>query len=99
MEWQPLDFERPIFDLERRLEDLKNHSDQHDVVLDPAIKDLEAKLRETRRRGHGNLTAWQRVQIARHAQRPFVLDYIEPCFTYWVDLLGDFCVSDVIEMS
>src|SRR5213592_1832034 len=89
MEWQPLDFERPIFDLERRLEDLKNHSDQHDVDLDPAIKDLEAKLRETRRRVHGNLTAWQRVQIARHAQRPFALDYVERCFTNWVELHGD----------
>src|SRR5213595_4135583 len=89
MEWQPLDFERPIFDLERRLEDLKNHSDQHDVDLDPAIKDLEAKLREARRRVHGNLTAWQRVQIARHAQRPFALDYIERCFTNWVELHGD----------
>src|SRR6266511_1254476 len=89
MEWQPLDFERPIFDLERRLEDLKNHSDQHDVDLDPAIKDVEAKLRETRRRVHGNLTAWQRVQIARHTQRPFAMDYIERCFTDWIELRGD----------
>src|SRR5213596_3999152 len=89
MEWQPLDFERPIFDLERRLEDLKNHSDQHDVDLDPAIKDLEAKLRETRRRVHGNLSAWQRVQIARHVQRPFALDYVERCFTNWIELRGD----------
>src|SRR5256886_8455144 len=89
MEWQPLDFERPIFDLERRLEDLKNHSDQHDVDLDPAIKDLEAKLRKTGRRVHGNLTAWQRVQIARHTQRPFALDYIQRCFTNWVELHGD----------
>src|SRR6266567_395584 len=89
MEWQPLDFERPIFDLERRLEDLKNHSDQHDVDLDPAIKELEAKLRETRRRIYGNLTAWQRVQIARHTQRPFALDYIDRCFANWVELHGD----------
>ena len=89
MEWQPLDFERPIFDLERRLEDLKSHSDKHDVDLDPAIKDLETKLRETRRRVHGNLTAWQRVQIARHTQRPFALDYVERCFNNWVELHGD----------
>src|SRR5947207_13450407 len=80
MEWQPLDFERPIFDLERRLEDLKNHSDKHDVDLDPAVRELEAKLRETRRRIYGNLTAWQRVQIARHTQQPFALDYIYRCF-------------------
>ena len=89
MEWQPLDFERPIFDLERRLEDLKNHSDQHDVDLHPAIKELEVKLRETRRRTYGNLTAWQRVQIARHTQRPFALDYIDRCFANWVELHGD----------
>src|SRR5947209_20222097 len=89
MEWQPLDFERPIFDLDRRLEDLKNHSDKHDVDLDPAIKTLEAKLRETQRQIHDNLTAWQRVQIARHTQRPFALDYIERCFTNWIELHGD----------
>ena len=89
MEWQPLDFERPIFDLERRLEDLKNHSDKHDVDLDPAIKDLKTKLRETRRRIYGNLTAWQRVQIARHTQRPFGLDYVDRCFTNWIELHGD----------
>src|SRR5437588_379762 len=89
MEWQPLDFERPMFDLDRRLEDLKNHSDKHDVDLDPAIKTLEAKLRETRRQIHDNLTAWQRVQIARHTQRPFALDYIERCFTNWIELHGD----------
>jgi acetyl-CoA carboxylase carboxyl transferase subunit alpha len=89
MEWQPLDFERPIFDLERRLEDLKNHSDKHDVDLNPAIKELETKLRETRRRIYGNLSAWQRVQIARHTQRPFALDYIERCFTNWLELHGD----------
>src|SRR6267142_2715743 len=89
MDWQPLDFERPIFELERRLEDLKNHSDKHDVDLDPAIKTLEAKLRETRRQIHDNLSAWQRVQIARHTQRPFAMDYIERCFTNWIELHGD----------
>ena len=89
MDWQPLDFEKPIFELERRLEDLKNHSDKHDVDLDPAIKTLEAKLRETRRQIHDNLTAWQRVQIARHTQRPFALDYVERCFTNWIELHGD----------
>jgi acetyl-CoA carboxylase carboxyl transferase subunit alpha len=89
MDWQPLDFERPIFELERRLEDLKNHSDKHDVDLDPTIKTLEAKVRETRRQIHDNLTAWQRVQIARHTQRPFALDYVERCFTNWIELHGD----------
>jgi acetyl-CoA carboxylase carboxyl transferase subunit alpha len=89
MELQPLDFEKPIFELERRLEDLKAHSDEHDVDLDSAIKVIETKLRETRRQIYGDLTAWQRVQIARHVQRPFALDYLKRCFTNWIELHGD----------
>jgi len=89
MELQPLDFEKPVFELERRLQDLKNHSDEHDVDLDSAVKAVEGKLRETRRQIYSNLTAWQRVQIARHVQRPFALDYIERCFTNWIELHGD----------
>jgi acetyl-CoA carboxylase carboxyl transferase subunit alpha len=89
MELQPLDFEKPIFELERRLQDLKAHSDEHDVDLDSAVGAIEAKLRQTRREIYGNLTAWQRVQIARHVQRPFALDYIERCFTNWTELHGD----------
>src|SRR5213595_285965 len=94
MDWQPLDFEKPIFELERRLQDLKNHSNAHDVDLDSAVKALEGKLRETRREIYGKLTAWQRVQIARHTQRPFAYDYIERCFTGWIELHGDRLYAD-----
>jgi acetyl-CoA carboxylase carboxyl transferase subunit alpha len=89
MEIQPLDFEKPLVELERRLRDLKAHSDEHDVDLDEAVKAIETKISETRRQIYGNLTAWQRVQIARHVQRPFALDYVERCFTNWVELHGD----------
>src|SRR5437764_15271779 len=89
MDLQPLDFERPIFELERRLQDLKSHSREHDVDLDSEVEAIEAKLRDTRRQVYGNLSAWQRVQIARHVQRPFALDYIERCFTDWTELHGD----------
>src|SRR4029453_713275 len=89
MELQPLDFEKPVFELERRLQDLKDHSDEHDVDLDSAVKAVEGKLRETRHQIYSNLTAWQRVQIARHVQRPFAFDYIERCFTNWIELHGD----------
>ena len=89
MELQPLDFEKPIFELQRRLQDLKAHSDEHDVDLDSAVGAIEAKLRQTRREIYGNLTAWQRVQIARHVQRPFALDYVERCFKNWTELHGD----------
>src|SRR6266705_6303690 len=89
MELQPLDFEKPILELERRLQDLKAHSREHDVDLDSEVGAIEAKLRDTRRQVYGNLSAWQRVQIARHVQRPFALDYVERCFTGWTELHGD----------
>src|SRR6202162_1782467 len=94
MELQPLDFEKPIFELRRRLQDLKEHSHEHDVDLDSEVKAIEAKLRDTRREIYSNLSAWQRVQIARHVQRPFALDYIERCFTNWIELHGDRLYAD-----
>jgi acetyl-CoA carboxylase carboxyl transferase subunit alpha len=94
MESQPLDFEKPIFELQRRLQDLKNHSDEHDLDFDSEVEAMETKIRETRREIYGRLSAWQRVQIARHTQRPFALDYISRCFTEWVELHGDRLFSD-----
>ena len=94
MDLQPLDFEKPILDLERRLEDLKTHSDKHDVDLESAIDTIQKKIEETRRQIYGDLTAWQRVQIARHIQRPFSLDYIERCFTNFIELHGDRLYAD-----
>jgi acetyl-CoA carboxylase carboxyl transferase subunit alpha len=89
MEIQPLDFEKPIFELQRQLQDLKEHSAEHDVDLESEIESIEQKIRKTRRQIYDNLSAWQRVQIARHVQRPFALDYIERCFSGWVELHGD----------
>ena len=89
MDSQPLDFEKPILELQRRLQDLKNHSDEHDLDFDSEVEAMETKIRDTRREIYGNLTAWQRVQIARHTQRPFALDYLSRCFTEWVELHGD----------
>src|SRR5881227_1674612 len=93
-ETQPLDFEKPIVELERRLQDLKEHSQEHDVDLDREVAGIETKLRDTRRQVYGNLSAWQRVQIARHVQRPFALDYVERCFTGWTELHGDRLFAD-----
>ena len=73
MDSQPLDFEKPILELQRRLQELKSHSDQHDIDFDSEVESMEIKIRETRRQIYDNLTAWQRVQIARHVQRPFAL--------------------------
>ncbi len=71
MESQPLDFEKPILELQRRLQDLKNHSDEHELDFESEVEAMENKIRETRREIYDNLTAWQRVQIARHIQPPF----------------------------
>ena len=94
MESHPLDFEKPIFELQRRLQDLKDHSNEHDVDLDSAVEAIEVKIHETRREIYSNLSAWQRVQIARHVRRPFALDYVERCFTNWIELRGDRLYAD-----
>ena len=94
MEPPPLDFEKPILELQRRLQDLKEHSDEHDLNFDSEVAAVEAKIEATRREIYDNLTAWQRVQIARHTQRPFALDYIARCFTDWVELHGDRLFAD-----
>src|SRR5438128_4521830 len=94
MDLQPLDFEKPIVELERRLQELKAHSREHDVDLDSEVAAIETKLRHTGREVYGNLSAWQRVQIARHVQRPFALDYVERCFTGWTELRGDRLFAD-----
>jgi acetyl-CoA carboxylase carboxyl transferase subunit alpha len=94
MESHPLDFEKPILELQRRLQDLKNHSDQHDLDFDSEVEAMETKIRETRRQIYDNLTAWQRVQLARHIQRPFALDYVARCFTNWIELHGDRVFGD-----
>ena len=94
MDSQPLDFEKPILELQRRLQDLKNHSDEHEIDFDTEVESMELKIRETRRKIYDNLTAWQRVQIARHVQRPFALDYVSRCFTDWIELRGDRAFGD-----
>ena len=94
MESHPLDFEKPILELQRRLQDLKNHSDEHELDFDSEVVAMENKIRETRRAIYDNLTAWQRVQLARHIERPFALDYIGRCFTDWIELHGDRVFGD-----
>jgi acetyl-CoA carboxylase carboxyl transferase subunit alpha len=94
MDVQPLEFEKPILELQRRLQDLKEHSDEHALDFETEVESMERKIRETRRDIYDNLSAWQRVQIARHVQRPFALDYISRCFTEWVELHGDRVFGD-----
>ena len=91
---QPLDFEKPIVELQRRLQEIRDHSDEHSFDFDAEVEAMEAKIETTRREIYGNLSAWQRVQIARHTQRPFALDYVERCFSNWNELHGDRLFGD-----
>ena len=91
---QPLDFEKPIVELQRRLQEIRDHSDEHALDFDAEVEAMESKIKTTRREIYDNLNAWQRVQIARHVQRPFALDYVERCFTNWNELRGDRLFGD-----
>ncbi|MDB6017299.1 MAG: acetyl-CoA carboxylase, carboxyl transferase, alpha subunit [Pedosphaera sp.] len=86
-----LDFEKPIFELQSKLEELKRHPEAHSlgVSFEEEIKKIEVKIAETRKQIFSNLTAWQRVQLARHPKRPFSLDYLRTTFTDFHELHGD----------
>ncbi len=89
MKLQPLDFEKPIVELEDKLEDLRQHSRDNNVNLDPEVHRMEAKIEETKKAVYSNLTAWQRVQIARHTARPYTLDYLQLSFSDFIEVHGD----------
>ncbi|MEP4078880.1 acetyl-CoA carboxylase carboxyltransferase subunit alpha [Haloferula sp.] len=91
---QLLEFEKPIAELERELEKLRTKSDSQDIDMSEEIATMEAKVAETRRQIYKNLTPWQRVQIARHTQRPFMLDYLAHAFTDFCELHGDRRIGD-----
>ncbi len=91
-----LDFEKPIGELQRKLEELKKHPEAHamDISLDEEIRQIEKKIEETRKQIYADLTAWQRVQLARHPKRPYVLDYLKTTFTDFSELHGDRLFAD-----
>lgn len=90
---QYLDFEQPIADLEKKIEELKEMS-VGDGVLKPEIERLEKKVDQLRESIFTNLTRWQRVQLARHPERPYTLDYIYKITDRFVELHGDRYYSD-----
>jgi len=89
-----LEFEKPIAELEKELEMLRNKSNSQDIDLSSEISSIEAKLVETRHQIYENLSPWQRVQIARHAKRPFMLDYVARAFDDFTELHGDRIIGD-----
>jgi acetyl-CoA carboxylase carboxyl transferase subunit alpha len=84
-----LDFEKPIAELERQIEDLKRLANQRSLDVAREIAPLEAKLAELRTEIYRNLTPYQRVQVARHPRRPYALDYINGLVGDFLELHGD----------
>src|SRR5882724_946957 len=84
-----LDFEKPIFEIQTKLEELRKQSESLGVSAEEEIKKLERNLAETKKQIFENLTAWQRVQMARHPKRPFTLDYLQSTFNDFNELHGD----------
>jgi len=87
-----LDFEKPIYELEQKIEEIKNISENVDVSDE--VKTLEKKVSQLRENIFSNLTRWQRVQLARHPERPYTLDYIQHMTTDFVELHGDRAFGD-----
>ncbi len=82
-----LDFEKPIIELEQKIAEMRSYSDNLDIAEE--INKLEAKVDQVRRTVYSNLTRWQRVQLARHPDRPYTLDYIRLITTDFTELNGD----------
>jgi acetyl-CoA carboxylase carboxyl transferase subunit alpha len=95
---QLLEFEKPAVELERELEKLRAKSASQNIDMSAEISIMESKLAETRAHIYKNLTPWQRVQIARHTNRPFMLDYVSLAFTDFEELHGDRHIGDDASM-
>ncbi|MCX6930375.1 MAG: acetyl-CoA carboxylase carboxyltransferase subunit alpha [Verrucomicrobia bacterium] len=86
-----LDFEKPIVELQHKLEELKKHPETHslDISFEEEAALIEKKLEEMKRQTFANLSAWDRIKIARHPKRPFTLNYLQSTFTDFSELHGD----------
>lgn len=89
-----LDFEKPIAELEAKLDDMKHLARDSDKEVQAAIKALEKKIHELKKETFENLTGWQRVQLSRHPDRPYTLDYIYEITSDFIELHGDRTVKD-----
>ncbi|NLW31042.1 MAG: acetyl-CoA carboxylase carboxyltransferase subunit alpha [Fibrobacter sp.] len=89
-----LDFEKPIFEMQKAVEKLKSVSGDNKENFEVQLGELEKKLVERKKEIYDNLTPWQTVQVARHPRRPVFFDYIKNIFTDFIELHGDRCFGD-----
>jgi len=93
-EIEGLDFEKPVVELEKKIEELKSLGAANKVDFSKEIEGLEKKCDELKKEIFGNLTPWQKVQLARHPRRPYTLDYINLLMSDFVELQGDRAFAD-----
>src|SRR5690625_4806685 len=86
---QILEFEKPIVHLREKIDELKKLTKDSDIDLTKEIETLENRLAVLEEDVYGNLSPWNRVQIARHQQRPTTLDYIDILFEDFIEFHGD----------
>jgi acetyl-CoA carboxylase carboxyl transferase subunit alpha len=84
-----LEFEKPLLELEQRIDELRSFADSQSIDVAKELKRLEAKAEELRREIYGKLTRWQITQIARHPRRPYTLDYLKSIGIDFTELHGD----------
>jgi acetyl-CoA carboxylase carboxyl transferase subunit alpha len=89
-----LPFEKPIAELDKKLNELKSFSENQEIDVSLEIERMQKKIAETRRKIYSELTPWQKVQVARHPLRPYCLDYIKEFATDFVELHGDRLYAD-----
>ena len=89
-----LEFEKPIADLEQKLVEMKKLAVENNVDVSQATKELENRIVTLRKETFENLTRWQRVQLSRHPDRPYTLDYISLLCDQFIELHGDRNVKD-----
>ena len=89
-----LEFEKPILELKQKISDLKEFTKSAEVDLSSEIEKLEIRLNKLEKDIYGNITPWDRVQIARHPNRPTTLDYISSLFTDFFECHGDRTFGD-----
>jgi len=84
-----LEFERPIVELTKRIDQLRELQEQNGVDLTASIEQLELQSEKLQQRIFTRLSPWQRTQLSRHPKRPYTMDYVEALFTEWQELHGD----------
>jgi acetyl-CoA carboxylase carboxyl transferase subunit alpha len=89
-----LDFERPIVELEERIAEMEKAAEERGIDVSAELATLQAKLTRLKSDIFSHLSPMQKVQLARHPRRPYPLDFIERCFTDWLELHGDRSFAD-----